>query len=229
MKNFVYISLVAYLLITGCKRQRKINVEGIVTDIYTGQPAPNVPIKLYSQIEVGVSGGTTNKYETTTDAAGHYKINNAVFSKPGNQGWIEIPDSPYELVDLDVSDKTISGKEIKFIGKTNLTKNIAIIGLSDLNLSLNFSPSIQVTGVSFYRKFSSNIPLPNRYTEFSYFGGWPAYENSHLPNKLIGYTDGKNIIKTEYYYSNTQTTKTKYDTIISLGCGTVNNYTITLN
>lgn len=228
MKIDIYIILILCLFITGCKRKRKVNIEGSVTDIYTWQPAPNVKVQLHSQIEVGVSGGTTNDYETLTNTNGHYQFTNAVFSKPGNHGWVEIVSNSYELVDLHASSQDISGKEIKFIGKTNLVKNINVIGLSNLNISLNFSPSIQVTSAAFYRKFISNITLPNKYSEFNYFGAWPESQSRRMPTKLIGYSDGMNIIKTEYYNSNIKI-GTKYDTIISQGCGSTNNYTITLN
>lgn len=226
MKLFIYILLILAISNLSCKRKRKINVEGTVTDVYTGNPVQNVKVKLYSQIETGVSGGTTNDYEQTTDFAGHFYFKNAVFSKPGNYGWLRIEDEIYQDIDWG-GGHDIKGDEIKFIGKTNLTKNKQVICTSTLRLSLIQSSNIQ--HAFFYRKFIGTGYMPQNYSEFNNYGNWPATQTSGLINELVGYSDGKNIIKTVYYDGITQTSKTQYDTIISQGCGSINNYTITLN
>lgn len=227
MKLFTYILLILSLTCINCKRKRKVNVEGTVTDIYTGLPAQNVNVKLYSKITDGTSGGTYNKYEQTTDANGHFDYKNAVFQKPGNKGWLIIEDLTYKDVDAESQPHSINKNDIKFIGKTNLDRNIQVICISTLQLSLNKSSTIQ--HAVFYRKFIGSGYVPQNYIEFNHFGTWPETQYNKFPNELVGYNDGKNIIKTDYFDQSTQTSKTQYDTIISQGCGSVNNYTITLN
>ncbi|MES2514949.1 MAG: hypothetical protein V4580_12430 [Bacteroidota bacterium] len=228
MKTGIYIILGISLCMLGCKRKRKVNVEGTVTDVYTGMPASNVDLYLYSQISSGSGGGEVKSYQQTTDGSGHFSFKDAFFSKPGNEGWITVKDDEYRDTDWSGGAHAIDGKsDIKFIGKTKLTRNIEVICISKLQLSLNLSPNIQ--WVIFYRKFEGSGNVPPNYSEFTRYGNWPQNQSSGLINELIGYSNGKNIIKSEYFDQSTQTSKTQYDTIISNGCGTANNYTITLN
>lgn len=230
MKIQVYIILVLCLSISSCKRKRNINVEGIVIDVHTGVPAADVDVYLYSQISNSQGGGELKSYQQSTDENGYFSFKNAVFSNPGNEGWLYVKDEIYRDIDGSSGPHGIKKNDIKFIGKTNLTRNIEVVCMSNLNLNLNFSSSLNVTHATFYRKFiSNNSSLPGFYTEFYSYGQWPATQSSGIPDKLIGYSDGKNIFRTEYFDYNTQTTKIRFDTIISQGCGSVNSYTINLN
>ncbi len=229
MKPFLYIVLLLCLTYLSCKRKRKVNVEGMVTDVYTGRPAANVDVYLYSQITQGTSGGEVNDYLQTTDGNGHFSFTNAVFSKPANQGWLTVKDDEYRDIDGSSGAHDIKGDDIKFIGKTNLMRNIQVICTSRLELTFKISPSLDVQYAVFYRKFSGTGYVSANYAEFHEFGWWPERQLHELPDQLVGYSDGKNIIKTNYFDQTTQILKTQYDTIISQGCGSVNHYTITLN
>lgn len=230
MKIVVYIILILSLSVSSCKRKRKVNVEGNVTDVYTGKPVQNVDVYLYSQITYESSGGgQVNSYQQTTDANGYFSFTKAVFSKPANQGWLNIQDDEYQDIDVTTAAHGIKEDHIKFIGKTTLMRNIQVICISKLRLTLNISSSLDVQHAIFYRKFLGTGNVPEKYAEFYEFGWWPERQPLGLPNQLVGYTDGKNIIKTDYFDQNSQTLKTQYDTIISQGCGSINNYTITLN
>lgn len=221
-----------FLLSISCKRKRKIDVQGTVTDIYTGLPANNVKIKLYSLIEDGTSGGSGNEYEELTDYNGHFYFKKIQFSKPADRGWITIVDEIYEDINHSSSgeNKEIKESEIKFIGKTNLIKNQFVICTSHLSITLNPAAYLDVQSAIFSRKFIGSNPVPESYGNFYEIGKWILHPTSWYatPDKLVGYSNGKNIIKTDYYDNNSQTTKTTYDTIISNGCGSTNNYTINL-
>lgn len=229
MKYICFILLISVCF--SCKRKRKIAVEGTVTDTYTRQPAKGVNVQLYSFIEQSAGGGSYNTYEAITDNTGHFNFKNAVFSKPENSGGVKISDPKYIDINSGESSQHIGKSDIKFIGKTNLTRNLEVICLSSLNLSLNISSSIDVTSATFYRKFSGSGPVPAMFSEFNEVGTWKKTPTpyDYFPNKLIGYSDGINIIKTDYFDALSGTQKTTYDTLVSRGCGSVNSYTINLN
>lgn len=206
---------------TTCKRHRKIDIEGTVTDKYSGQPIPNVKVVLLSYIKtISKYESEDRYYETYTNSDGKYSIHKAYFSKPEFSGAIEVANNkdyigePGEGIDI---------KDAKLIGRTKLTRNLSAICLSKLNMILNVSSIYNWSYLDFSLKFIGKTSVGY----FDNFAGLSSYPK--LPDMLIGYSDGKNIIKSELRDAQFNIIKTQFDTIISNGCGSSNNYTIIIN
>ena len=82
-----------------------------------------------------------------------------------------------------------------------------------------------------------NINTPNfyRFTCYLKFVGerpvrdFVDFMDIGSPSILIGYSNGKNILKTVVKDAQGATLKTQYDTLTSNGCGTTLNFTLTIN
>ena len=99
-----WISLFVIIAITSCtKFGKNVYVDGYVLNAITGEPVPNVSLRLYrKQIDWGDPLGTASKTlkSTTTDANGYYKAEH--LSTPVNAVYIQMGggvEGGYVLVD----------------------------------------------------------------------------------------------------------------------------------
>jgi hypothetical protein len=206
---------------TTCKRHREIDVEGSVTDRYSGLPIPNAKVALTSYIKKADKFDSEDRsYETSTYSDGSYIFHNAYFSRPEFSGAISVLSDKNYIGD---PGEGIDIKDAKLIGHTKLRRNLTAICLSKLNVTVNISPTYSWSFLDFYLKFNG----PSLVGNFDNFVGLNSYPV--LPDVLIGYSNGKNIIKSELKNLQGNIIKTQFDTIVSNGCGSSNNYTININ
>jgi hypothetical protein len=226
-RQYKYLLLVLTLLLFfGCKRHRKINVEGTVTDKYTGQLIPDAKVSLYSFIsQTGKYDTDSRLYEASTNSDGKYYFKNAFFSRPGFSGNIYMKDASlfytYPVEEIDI-------KDAKLIGKANLTRDIEVISYSKLNLSYNINNSYNWYNANSSIKFigSKSVGIFDNFV-----GGfnYPKYGKPFILPYLVGYSDGINVIKSELTNPQGQLLMTRFDTLISQGPNTTKDYTITFN
>ena len=216
--------MILFMLIASCKRHRKVNIGGTVSDQYTNQPIGNVEVRLISEIGDG-KYGEYKEYSTYTDSEGKYKFDNAYFANPGFSGVVEVHDTNGNYV--STVDGNVEKKEVKLLGKTNLTKNLEARCLSKLNLIVSINSSYNWRTLKVSHKFVGTRPIGLE--DFSTAGYYTSYGSNSLPTNLTGYSDGKTIYKSELSDSFGNILKTHYDTLISLGCGKNNCYTLNLN
>lgn len=195
-------------------------MEGVVTDSYTGQPVSGVKVALFSSIKTTSKYDSDSRYyETYTDSYGKYNFQNAYFSRPNFIGTVGVSDPLYS----GRPGKEINIKDAKLIGQTKLTRDLTATCLSNLNLTLNVSGSYSWSYINFSMKFIGSASS-------GYFDDFVGVgDHQYLPNILVGYSNGKNILKSELKNSVGTLLKTQYDTLISNGCGSANNYTLNIN
>ncbi|MCD6017806.1 MAG: hypothetical protein K0S53_927 [Bacteroidetes bacterium] len=212
------------LICISCKRKRKINVEGLVTDVHTGLALPNIDVVINGASSANRGGGSTLGIQKT-DANGHFIFKNVTIS---GLAWVVVEDPIYRDINAVSQAHSVTDNDLKFVGKTSLMRNIQMVCYSELNLTITAPISIQQAT---YTITSSGIDhLPSYMKEYKSGGTWSQQSQYNGPAYVIfGYSDAKNIVKTNYFDQNTQTNKTQYDTIVSQGCGSVNTYTINLN
>ena len=216
--NTYLFLLLCTLLFFSCERKRNVDITGNVYDAYNGSKLSGVNVKLtcnYSE------PSESYYYHSSSDLDGHFNFKNATFKKPLMNGFLEVSDPNYRRID----NAEISKNEIKFLGKTKISKNVSALCFSDLNLSVVISSSIQAANYIISKKY---IHPSNLFGLFSDFGNlnYPVYPPA---DKVFGYSDGKTILRTYVYNNVGVIVKTQYDTIISPGCRSTINYTITVN
>lgn len=162
-----WISLFVIIAITSCtKFGKNVYVDGYVRNAITGEPVPNVSLKLYrKQIDWGDPLGTASKTlkSTTTDANGYFKAEH--LSTPFNAVYIQMGggvEGGYVLVDGQNPTLIKKGKKnhVNFgiVPYGYLQINIHNTSCFDSNDELKIVRSHSITG------FYDNVPNPAIYT-----------------------------------------------------------------
>jgi hypothetical protein len=224
------IILVIAILLLGCQKHRKINVDGTLTDFYTGQRLSDVNITLVSEISSaqGPNANTTvnnqRTYKTVSNSDGNYSFKKAYFSKPLFTGSVGVDDEMYHCVKfMDIQES-----DTKTLGRTKLERNLQAISLSNLNLTLQVSNSYNWYAIRTFVMFkgTNSADIYDKLVPLCYFN-----QNQSLTGtgKIPGYTDGISIIKTDLADAQNNVFFSKLDTVISNGPTTVTTKTIVIN
>jgi hypothetical protein len=224
MKKFhLLIFFTAFLL--GCKRPRKIDIEGTLTDKYTGEIIPNINVNLRSWINNKNKQNSVKNYFVDTDSEGHYSFRHAQFSGPIFSGFVYANDLNY-IGDLSES---IDEHSLGAIGRPKLVRNIQAWCTSKLDLTTNVSGHPTWTKVEFTLKYIGPIAIDG-YSDFAFFGN--VYNSPYSLDtwkEIPAYPQDKIVVRSELKDSAGSLLKMQYDTITPGSIGKVVYKTIVVN
>jgi hypothetical protein len=227
-KSPLYLFLIIItILFSDCRRNHDVHVEGEVIDIYTHQPIPNLRVQLVTWSIADNSNPDDKEYYTYTDSEGKYSFDHTFFDKPKYIAGRTMVSDENNVYSALPAGGFGNKHDVKPIGKTNVVRNLEALCVAKLNLSRNGTYN------GWYLMKISQKFIGTNYIYGYEDWGQPtyfySYETGVKENSMIGYADGKVILKTELFTSGSVLLKTQYDTIISNGCGSTNNYTVTVN